>query len=114
MGDAINAGLYLKEGINREGEDLYFMYTLIEVVADDLETLEQRAAAVETLCVASDMLAKRCEFKNEQAFLSFLPGLGLDPDIERKSRRNALTTVWPERFLLPPMSSAIPAAFSWA
>ena len=92
LGDAINAGLYLKEGINREGEDLYFMYTLIEVVADDLETLEQRAAAVETLCVASDMLAKRCEFKNEQAFLSFLPGLGLDPDIERKSRRNALTT----------------------
>ena len=45
LGDAINAGLYLKEGINREGEDLYFMYTLIEVVADDLETLGARGPA---------------------------------------------------------------------
>ena len=38
------------------------------------------------------MLAKRCEDKHEQAFLSFLPLLNTDPDIERKSRRNALTS----------------------
>lgn len=91
LGDAIYAGTYLKEGMNREGEDFYYMHTLIEVVADDPETLEQRVTSVETLCVASDMLAKRCEFKHEQAFLSFLPLLISDPDIERKSRRNALT-----------------------
>ena len=91
LGDAIGAGLYLKEGMNREGQDFYYMHTLIEVIADDPDTLEQRVAAVETLCVASDMLAKRCEYKHEQAFLSFLPLLISDPDIERKSRRNALT-----------------------
>ena len=91
LGDAIYAGTYLKEGMNREGEDFYYMHVLIEVVADDPETLERRVNAVETLCVASDMLAKRCEFKHEQAFLSFLPLLVMDPDIERKSRRNALT-----------------------
>ena len=91
LGDAIYAGTYLKEGMNREGEDFYYMHTLIEVVADDPDTLEQRLTSVETLCVASDMLAKRCEFKHEQAFLSFLPLLISDPDIERKSRRNALT-----------------------
>lgn len=91
LGDAIGAGLYLKEGMNREGEDMYYMHTLIEVTADDPDTLEQRVSAVETLCVASDMLAKRCEFKHEPAFLSFLPLLISDPDIERKSRRNALT-----------------------
>lgn len=91
LGDAIGAGLYLKEGMNREGQDFYYMHTLIEVVADDPATLEQRVTAVETLCVASDMLAKRCEYKHEQAFLSFLPLLISDPDIERKSRRNALT-----------------------
>ena len=38
-----------------------------------------------------DMLAKRCEFKTNRRFI-IPPGLGLDPDIERKSRRNALTT----------------------
>ena len=91
LGDAIYAGTYLKEGMNREGEDFYYMHTLIEVVADDPDTLEQRLTSVETLCVASDMLAKRCDFKHEQAFLSFLPLLISDPDIERKSRRNALT-----------------------
>ncbi len=91
LGDAISAGMYLKEGMNREGEDFYYMHTLIEVVADDPDTLEQRMTAVETLCVASDMLSKRCEFKHEQAFLSFLPLLMMDGDIERKSRRNALT-----------------------
>lgn len=92
LGDAIGAGLYLKEGMNREGQDFYYMHTLIEVTADDPDTLEQRMTAVETLCVASDMLAKRCEYKHEPAFLSFLPLLISDPDIERKSRRNALTS----------------------
>lgn len=92
LGDAIGAGLYLKEGMNREGQDFYYMHTLIEVIADDPDTLEQRMTAVETLCVASDMLAKRCEYKHEQAFLSFLPLMISDPDIERKSRRNALTS----------------------
>ena len=39
-----------------------------------------------------DMIARRCDYKNEQAFLSSLPILALDPDIERKARRNALTS----------------------
>jgi hypothetical protein len=92
LDDAIAAGLYLKEGMNRYGEDFYYMYTIIEVTAEDPETLKRRVSAVETLCVSRDMLAKRCDFKHEQGFLSSLPLLFLDPDIERKARRNALTT----------------------
>ena len=38
------------------------------------------------------MIARRCDYKNEQAFLSALPLLALDADVERKSRRNALTS----------------------
>ena len=68
------------------------MHTLIEVTADDPETLEQRVTAVEKLCVSIDMIARRCDYKNEQAFLSALPLLALDADVERKSRRNALTS----------------------
>ena len=92
LDSAINAGLYLKDNMNRNNEDFYYMHTLIEVTASDPETLEYRVSAVETLCVSIDMLAKRCDFKHEQGFLSSLPLLYLDPDIERKSRRNALTT----------------------
>jgi type IV secretory pathway VirB4 component len=38
-----------------------------------------------------DMLAKRCDFLHEQGFLSSLPLLDIDPGIEKKARRNALT-----------------------
>lgn len=91
LDSAISAGLYLKNQMNRENEDFYYMHTLLEVTAEDPETLEQRVAAVETRCASVDMLAKRCEFKHEKGFLSFLPTAQIDPDIERKSRRNALT-----------------------
>ena len=92
LDSAIASGLYLKDAMNRQGEDFYYMHTLIEVTADDPETLERRVAAVEKLCVSVDMIARRCDYKNEQGFLSALPLLGLDADIERKSRRNALTS----------------------
>ena len=92
LDSAISSGLYLKDVMNRQGEDFYYMHTLIEVVADDPETLEQRVTSVEKLCVSVDMIARRCDYKNEQAFLSALPLLALDADIERKSRRNALTS----------------------
>ena len=92
LDSAISSGLYLKDAINRQGEDFYYMHTLIEVTAEDTETLEQRVTAVEKLCVSIDMIARRCDYKNEQAFLSMLPLLALDLDMERKSRRNALTS----------------------
>lgn len=92
LDSAITSGLYLKDVMNRQGEDFYYMHTLIEVVADDPDTLEQRVAAVEKLCVSVDMIARRCDYANEQGFLSTLPLVTLDGDIERKSRRNALTT----------------------
>lgn len=92
LDSAISSGLYLKDAMNRQGEDFYYMHTLIEIVADDPETLEQRVTAVEKLCVSVDMIARRCDYKQEQAFLSLLPLIALDPDIERKSRRNALTS----------------------
>ncbi len=92
LDSAITSGLYLKDVMNRQGEDFYYMHTLIEVVADDPDTLEQRVTAVEKLCVSVDMIARRCDYANEQGFLSMLPLVALDADIERKSRRNALTT----------------------
>lgn len=92
LDSAISSGLYLKEGMNRGGEDFYYMNTLLEVVARDLDTLEQQVATLETLCTSLDIVCRRCDYKHEQGFLSALPLLSLDGDIERKSRRNALTS----------------------
>ncbi len=92
LDSAISSGLYLKDAMNRQGEDFYYMHTLIEVTADDAETLEQRVSAVEKFCLSMDMLTRRFDFKAEQGFLTALPILALDPDFERKSRRNILTS----------------------
>ncbi|MDR1574255.1 MAG: hypothetical protein LBS24_08090, partial [Clostridiales Family XIII bacterium] len=42
LDDAIAAGIYLKDCMNRQGEDFYYMHTIIEVTAEDPETLERR------------------------------------------------------------------------
>ena len=37
LDSAINSGLYLKDVMNRQGEDFYYMHTIIEVTAEDPE-----------------------------------------------------------------------------
>ena len=92
LGSAISAGLYLKEGMNRYNEDFYYMHTMIEITADDEETLEQRVSAVHNLCVSQDMYCKRADYKHGDCFPSCLPLLQQDDDMKRKMRRNALTS----------------------
>lgn len=92
LDSAITAGLFLKDSINRNNEDFYYMHTVLEVYADDLDTLEKRTNSITTLCMSMDFLCKRCDYRQDQAFTSALPLLALDPEIERKSRRNILTS----------------------
>lgn len=91
LDDAISSGFYLKEGINRANQDFYYMTTVIEVTAENEEDLELRVNDVVTLCSSMSMVCKRADYKHEQCFLSSLPMLSVDPDIERKARRNVLT-----------------------
>ena len=49
------------------------MYTLIEVTADTPERLEVRLSEVERFCSSQDIICKRCDYEEEQAFHSFLP-----------------------------------------
>ena len=87
---AITAGIYIKDQMNRAGEDYYDMYTLIEVTADDPELLETRVSDVERHCTSLELIVKRCDYLEEQALHSFLPVVSMAPEIERKARRNAL------------------------
>ena len=91
MDDAISSGLYIKEQLNREGEEFYYMHTLIEVTAEDPETLEQRIKQVQNRCASMNMSIRRAEYCHEQCFMSMLPLCRLDADIEKKTRRNILT-----------------------
>lgn len=91
LDSAIASGLYIKNAMNRNNEDFYYMYTLIGISASSAEDLEQRIARVETLCASMSLMVKRCDYQHELAFRSSLPLLELDPSIERKARRNILT-----------------------
>ncbi len=91
MDDAISSGLYIKEQLNREGEEFFFMHTLIEVTAYDEDTLEQRIKQVKNRCASMNMSIRRADYCHEQCFKSMLPLCKLDADIEKKSRRNILT-----------------------
>lgn len=91
LDDAISSGFFLKEGMNRGGQDFYYMTTVIEITAYDVDELEQRMADVMMLCSSMSMVCKRADYKHGQCFLSSLPILSVDPDIERKGRRNILT-----------------------
>ena len=92
LDSAVDAGMVLKDGMNRSNEDFYYMHTLIEVTADTPEDLEIRVASVQNLCVSQDLFCKRADYKHGEAYHSMLPILALDADIERKARRNALTS----------------------
>ena len=60
LDSAISSGLYLKDAVNRQGEDFYYMHTRIEVTAEDQETLEQRVTAGRDKALSS---ARRADFR---------------------------------------------------
>ena len=92
LDDAISSGMYIKDRMNRDGEDFWYMHTLIEVTAWDDEMLEQRIRQVQNRSTSMGMRLRRADWCHEKGFVSMLPLCKLDRDIELKSRRNVLTT----------------------
>ena len=91
LDDAIDSGMYIKNQMNRENEDFYYMHTLIEVIADDEETLEKRMSGVENLCKSMNLMIRRADYRHEACYRSMLPLAQLDPEVAKLSRRNVLT-----------------------
>ncbi len=92
LDDAIESGLYMKNQINREGEDFYYMHTLLSVTAEDYETLKLREKALINLCGSMNLTVRKADYMQQTAFLSSLPLLNLDKDLALKSRRNILSS----------------------
>lgn len=91
MDDAISSGFYIKDKINRDGEEFYYMHTIVEVTAPDVETLESRVRNVKNRCTSLGLYIRRADWSHEQCFKSILPLNFIDADIEKRSRRNVLT-----------------------
>lgn len=91
LDSAISSGFYIKDKINRDGEEFYYMHTLIEITANDEETLESRIRNVKNRCTSLGMYVRRADWCHEQCYMSMFPIGYIDADIEKRSRRNALT-----------------------
>jgi len=91
LDSAISSGFYIKDKMNREGEEFYYMHTIIEITAPDEETLESRIRNVKNRCTSLGLYVRRADWSHEQCFKSMQPLNYIDADIEKRSRRNVLT-----------------------
>lgn len=90
LGNSIESGMFIKSGLS-EGEDFYYMSTLITIVGESLEEIDWKYNELEKQFISKDMSIKMCKFQMEQAFMSTLPLCSLDPAIKAKAKRNVLS-----------------------
>lgn len=80
LNESIRAGYYLRRGLTGN-EDIYYMATLITITGYSEKEVEWRSKEMAKLLNSQDIGTAGCLFREEQAFLSALPLLGLDKNI---------------------------------
>ena len=90
--NSIQAGYFIKNGIANYNEDLFYLSVFITVSAQTYEELLWRKRQMTDMLKSMDMQVSECSFQQEAGFRSVLPLLQMDPGLEKKSRRNVLTS----------------------
>ena len=90
--NSIQAGYYIKHGIANYNEDLFYLSIFITVSAKSIDELMWRRQQMVDMLKSMDMYVSECRFQQEAALCSVMPFLKIDPKLERKSRRNVLTS----------------------
>ena len=90
--NSIQAGYYIKNGISNQNEDLFYMSVFITISAKSLEELMWRKQQMSDLLKSMDMQVSDSNFQQECALRSVMPFLYIDPNLEKKTQRNILTS----------------------
>ena len=90
--NSIQAGYFIKNGIANNNEDLFYMSVFITVSAKGYEELMWRKQQIVDMLKSMDMYVSDCRFQQEAALRSVMPFLKIEPSLEKKSRRNVLTS----------------------
>ena len=90
MGDIMESGYYLQQGLN-DGQEFYYLNVLVTVKAFSRKDLENRVNEVVKMMTAKQITLRPCAYMQEEAFLSTLPLAKLSPKLYRLGRRNILT-----------------------
>ena len=90
--DSIGSGYFIKEAINTNNEDLFFMTTIITVSAPTLRDLEWKKHRIKEILKSQDMITSEANFYQENCLRSTMPFVKLDKAMFRKSKRNVITS----------------------
>lgn len=89
---SIQAGYFIKQGIANYNEDLFYMSVFVTVSARIYEELMWRKQQMTDMLKSMDMYVSDCSFQQEDALRTVMPFLQISPKLEKKSKRNVLTS----------------------
>ena len=92
LSDSINAGYYIKRGLASNNEDLFYMSIFITVSAKTLAELNWRKQQITDMLKSIDVYLSDCRFRQELALKTVMPFLYIEPYLEKKAKRNLLTS----------------------
>ena len=92
LAGSIQAGYFIKQGIANYNEDLFYMSVFVTVSARTYEELMWRKQQMTDMLKSMDMYVRDCSFQQEDALHTVMPFLQISPKLEKKSKRNVLTS----------------------
>ena len=92
LAGSIQAGYFIKQGIANYNEDLFYMSVFVTVSARNYEELMWRKQQMTDMLKSMDMYVSDCSFQQEDALRTVMPFLQISPKLEKKSKRNVLTS----------------------
>jgi len=92
LAGSIQAGYFIKQGIANYNEDLFYMSVFVTVSAQTYEELMWRKQQMTDMLKSMDMYVSDCSFQQEDALRTVMPFLQISPKLEKKSKRNVLTS----------------------
>lgn len=90
--NSIQAGYYIKHGIANNNEDLFYMSVFVTISAKTYDDLMWRKQQITDMLKSMDMYVSDCRFQQEAALISVMPFVKIQPALEKKSKRNVLTS----------------------
>ena len=92
LAGSIQAGYFIKQGIANYNEDLFYMSVFVTVSARTYEELMWRKQQMTDMLKSMDMYVSDCSFQQEDTLRTVMPFLQISPKLEKKSKRNVLTS----------------------
>ena len=92
LAGSIQAGYFIKQGIANYNEDLFYMSVFVTVSARTYEEVMWRKQQMTDMLKSMDMYVSDCSFQQEDALRTVMPFLQISPKLEKKSKRNVLTS----------------------